>query len=702
MPIVEEQRGTRALPTGRTAPKLRAPRLNVDTRGPVGIDAIGRAQQNLANSFGDVADAFVDVAADMKKRGDQIRLIEAQRQLDEYELTNFYDGNSGTLSRKGKDAFGLPQQAMGEYNAFGNELRESLGNDDQRIAFDKMFLSRRRTNEQMHLRHERQQMEVYAKSQVDAAVDSSLSRAAQFHTRPEIVNTAIKSAQDVAGVYGRMNGMPDEAIKNQQLEIASKAHLAVLTRQVDTNPNLGIQYFNAKIGEFTGEDLLRAQRLIGPAERHVNAHNVAQGVLGGSTPTTTQTDMINFVINDLEGGEEVVPDGGGIAKFGVNSVANPDVDVKNLSAEEARSIYRTRYWDAIGADSLPADLRLVAFDAAVNHGVGKAKELLEKSGGDARKMLELRAAEYDRLARENPEKFAQHLDGWKNRLAKVSGQIDTMRGELPSEAELMSRIDAQSTNPEVANDAKKIVKAQLAAIKADRKQREDAASDEAWSYVQQGQPVPASVEARMNPKEAVQMRNSVPFDGALYERTRAAVLTGQPVDLSSMRWQLGNKFDELVKLQQDPTKRLNSRKVDDVIKSQIGILIGKSTPKNEKEFATVERFRRVVDDEIEAFQKTSGKPATADDVQKITDRLMLEVEKDNFFGSDVRAFELEPGEEFEVEGIPLDRQYFVLGEEVAYSEVIRNLTLYLESRNLPVNPENLRNGGGKPRLSKGR
>jgi lysozyme family protein len=52
-------------------------------------------------------------------------------------------------------------------------------------------------------------------------------------------------------------------------------------------------------------------------------------------------------------------------------------DVKALTRAEAAALYRARYWDAIGGDSLPAGLDLAAFDLAVNSGVGRARRMLK-------------------------------------------------------------------------------------------------------------------------------------------------------------------------------------------------------------------------------------------------------------------------------------------------------------------------------------
>ncbi len=51
-------------------------------------------------------------------------------------------------------------------------------------------------------------------------------------------------------------------------------------------------------------------------------------------------------------------------------------EVRALSRVEAAAIYRANYWNPIGADALPAGVDLIAFDIAVNMGVGRAKAWL--------------------------------------------------------------------------------------------------------------------------------------------------------------------------------------------------------------------------------------------------------------------------------------------------------------------------------------
>lgn len=70
-------------------------------------------------------------------------------------------------------------------------------------------------------------------------------------------------------------------------------------------------------------------------------------------------------------------DPGGETNFGISKRAFPNIDIKNLTKEEAKNIYRLHYWNAVKADLLPPKLRLIVFDCAVNQGVSRAIRLLQ-------------------------------------------------------------------------------------------------------------------------------------------------------------------------------------------------------------------------------------------------------------------------------------------------------------------------------------
>jgi lysozyme family protein len=59
------------------------------------------------------------------------------------------------------------------------------------------------------------------------------------------------------------------------------------------------------------------------------------------------------------------------------------LDIRNLTREAAQGIYKTDFWDRIGADGLAFSVAFQLFDFAVNSGIETAIRYLQKSIGVA-------------------------------------------------------------------------------------------------------------------------------------------------------------------------------------------------------------------------------------------------------------------------------------------------------------------------------
>tara|TARA_R110000824_G_scaffold196144_3_gene379258 strand:- start:10911 stop:11381 length:471 start_codon:yes stop_codon:yes gene_type:complete len=87
-----------------------------------------------------------------------------------------------------------------------------------------------------------------------------------------------------------------------------------------------------------------------------------------------------------EGGYVNDPDDpGGETKFGISKRAYPDVDIKNLTEDEAKGIYRRDYWDKCRVESISAALRPIYFDMCVNMGKSRAVKILQNAANNKNK-----------------------------------------------------------------------------------------------------------------------------------------------------------------------------------------------------------------------------------------------------------------------------------------------------------------------------
>lgn len=173
-----------------------------------------------------------------------------------------------------------------------------------------------------------------------------------------------------------------------------------------------------------------------------------------SSTTLSRPAVIDWVIDVQEGGSTRVVDSGGVTRYGISADANPDVNVESLGRDGARRIYKERYWDALDLDVVEPRLAAVAFDASVNHGPAKAREMMVEAEGDVSRLLELRREEYARLVAADPEKYGRYEKGWENRLAKLEEKIGgveagpVLRPELFDDPEAYRLAQAADDGPE--------------------------------------------------------------------------------------------------------------------------------------------------------------------------------------------------------------------------------------------------------------
>lgn len=85
---------------------------------------------------------------------------------------------------------------------------------------------------------------------------------------------------------------------------------------------------------------------------------------------------------EYEGGYSNDPkDPGGETKFGISKRSYPSLDIKNLTREAVKPIYRADFWGPAGCDVVPDELKYPLFDFAVNSSPRRAVKTLQKRLG---------------------------------------------------------------------------------------------------------------------------------------------------------------------------------------------------------------------------------------------------------------------------------------------------------------------------------
>lgn len=395
----------------RVAPSVRQQEAPSGAFGGQVGDAIQRAGGMLGK-----------IAEQERQRIDTAAVMEAEAELRGTQNSLLFgDGsgqNRGAYGTTGKDAFGLPERVLPELDKRRQAIAGRLIGR-QRELFQQRTADWGAQTQGDLLRHVARESERYTAETTKAYIESAGQTALLYYTDPVKIDAEIQRAQD-AYIVGNP-GEPPEATKVALNKIDSTVRKGIVERLIVESPSRAQAYYQQNRERFNGEDQAAIERVLVPVWKADRGEQIGRAALAGGAAggPSTFDGVIERVLAD-EGGYVNDPvDRGGETNYGISSAANPDVDVKNLTRDGAKAIYRQRYWDAIGADALPEAIRATAFDAAVNQGVGWTKKALAQSGGDPAVFNELRRQRYDEIVQNDPSQ-RKFYNGWMNRLNRYA------------------------------------------------------------------------------------------------------------------------------------------------------------------------------------------------------------------------------------------------------------------------------------------
>lgn len=98
-------------------------------------------------------------------------------------------------------------------------------------------------------------------------------------------------------------------------------------------------------------------------------------------------------------------------------------DVKALTLDQAKNIYKSKYWNALSCDTLPAGVDYTCFDYGVNSGLGRPRKALQQfkslSGTSLITAINNERTAFLKAIAAKPGQ-AKFLRGWLNRVQRVN------------------------------------------------------------------------------------------------------------------------------------------------------------------------------------------------------------------------------------------------------------------------------------------
>lgn len=237
-------------------------------------------------------------ADEAEREADASAVFAARRKLDDWERVNVYDPQQGAITKRGADAFGLPQTLPSAFDKSAQEIGKDLVNPRQRMAFAEVANSRRNQIGSFADRHALQERRTYDEGQYQADVTSSLNRAALVASTGDTAASAaeVAIAQTRTTGYMRSLGKSEEEIAGAVRAVSSKASVTTINLLLDQDlPMKADEYLKANAGAMNVEDLLRTKMAVSKAVDARVGLTVANDVIKGSVmPALAPTDTVRL------------------------------------------------------------------------------------------------------------------------------------------------------------------------------------------------------------------------------------------------------------------------------------------------------------------------------------------------------------------------------------------------------------------------
>jgi hypothetical protein len=250
-----------------------APLPGVRRTATASPEAMGAGLGREVQRAGDVA---LEIHQDEQRKAEQVRLFDLKRKLGEFENRRLYDAQNGALNARGEDAFGLPDQVLGDYDTFVGELSQGLGSERLRQSFQELAAGQRQGIDRTLQRHVGQEIQRHEAQTVEAVIANAQEAAAFNYTDPERVLDEIDIQRAAIIAQADRNGLPGDWVKLKTQHAASATHIGVISRMVSAGQDREAQAYFDRFGDDIltqggqrdkAQDMIRRGNQLGTAQR---------------------------------------------------------------------------------------------------------------------------------------------------------------------------------------------------------------------------------------------------------------------------------------------------------------------------------------------------------------------------------------------------------------------------------------------------
>lgn len=173
-----------------------------------------------------LAKVGAEIVDQARFEADQTAVFEARRKDVDWERTALYDPESGAYAKRGKDAMGVPEQVLSDYDKHVAETMQTLSTQRQRAAYERASAARREQIGVGLSKHVATETEKYLVNSYSADIDSMSDRAARD---PRLASGELAIAEARTIDFYKSRGANDTMIADKLQAVRSKIHGSIIS-----------------------------------------------------------------------------------------------------------------------------------------------------------------------------------------------------------------------------------------------------------------------------------------------------------------------------------------------------------------------------------------------------------------------------------------------------------------------------------------
>ena len=381
------------------------------------------------------------VVQEQRNKADDIMVFDADRELGEFENNALYHPESGALTRRGRDAFDMPEQVRADYAAKVNEIEARLTSPGAKQKFRRLTVGRERGINRTVQRHVAAEIKKFEDESTENYLKNARANAAFNYNDPERVGVEIARQKMALSAYAQRNGLPADWTKNKIESAESQTHVAVIERMLVNNQDrMAKAYFKANKSGITGEHITGVEKALEAGSLRGESQRRADAIFEASDDFTTQLATARK-IGDPKLRDEVV-----------SRVKQRNSEQATATAQEQRQA-KDDSWEIIasgeGKDAIP-----VTTWAKLNGADQQAivTFLQKRASGEA---IDTDWEAYYSLARLDPKALAQvNLNDFRTKLANTEFK-QAVAWQRAGQTALSKGVAPEGTTQQLINSALK-------------------------------------------------------------------------------------------------------------------------------------------------------------------------------------------------------------------------------------------------------